>query len=245
MADKTIKEIRYSESEVENIEGNSLPGNFGKTYKATLDTVAIGQRIARKLNELKFLSGEFDHIDINFTPILQQDEFKVSKRDVEKWLKYIDYGLSPTLFNIKTDEEKSDYIKDTTFKVLNSLYSADEEKVKIITEVENLINRFGAKIKVNYKSKETNSYKVDISYQIKPNGSSSKAIIEYLDKNINFKGETYIDLHFYDDIYPLVDTIAVKDNVIILNPKKSFRAEHYNNRYKTPLQFPINQLDKI
>lgn len=70
-------------------------------------------------------------------------------------------------------------------------------------------------------------------------------MIEYLDKKINFRGQTYFDLHFYEDIYPLIDTIAVKDNAIILNPKKSFRADLYNNKYKTPLQFAINELDKI
>jgi len=76
MADKIIKEIRYSESEIENIEGNSLPGNFGKIFKPTTDAVAIGQRIARKLNELKFVSGEFDHININFTTTMPEGEFK-------------------------------------------------------------------------------------------------------------------------------------------------------------------------
>jgi hypothetical protein len=245
MADKILKEIRYSESEIVNIEGNSLPRNIGKIYNAGLDIVAIGQRIARKLNELKFVSGEFDHIDINFTTVLQQDEFKVSKRDVEKWLKYIDYVLLPSLFNIKTDAEKSEFIRDVTFKVLKHMYATDAEKLKTIAKVEKLINRFDTEIKIHYKTKETNSYQIDISYQIKPNGGSSKAIVEYLDKKQNFKGQAFFDLRFYDDIYPLVDTISVKEGVISLNPKRSFKAELYNERYKTPLQFPINQLDKI
>lgn len=91
MKDKIIKEIRYSGSEIENIEGNSLPRNVNEVFEATTDTVAIGQRIARKLNELKFVSGKFDHIDINFITTLQQGEFKISNRDVEKWLKYVDF----------------------------------------------------------------------------------------------------------------------------------------------------------
>ena len=245
MADKIIKEIRYSESEIVNIEGNSLPGNFGKIYKAGLDIVAIGQRIARKLNELKFVSGEFDHIDINFTTVLQQDEFKVSKRDVEKWLKYIDYGLSPSFFNAKTDSQKSDFIRDTTFNAFKDIYFSDTEKLDTIAKVENLIHRFDTELRIHYKTKETSSYKIDISYQIKPNGGSSRAIVEYFDKKQNFKGQAFFDLRFYDDIYPLVDTISVKDTLVILSPKKSFRAEVYNERYKTPLQFPINRLDEI
>lgn len=245
MADKIVKEIRYSESEMENIEGNSLPGNFGKIYKTGLDIVAIGQRIARKLNELKFVSGEFDHIDINFTTLLQHEEFRMSKRDVEKWLKYVDYGLSPSIFNTKTDTEKCDFIREATFKVLKCIYSSEAEKIETIAKVENLVHRFDTEMRIHYKTKETSSYKIDISYQIKPNGGSSKAIVEYLDKKQNSKGQAFFDLRFYDDIYPLVDTISVKESVIVLNPKKSFRAELYNERYKTPLQFPINQLDKI
>ena len=128
---------------------------------------------------------------------------------------------------------------------MKSLYSSDKQKLETIIEVENLICHFNTEIKISYKTKETSSYKIHVSYQIKPNGHSSKAIIEYLDKKTNFKGQTYFDLHFYDDIYPLIETIGVKDNIIVLNPKKSFRADLYNGRYKTPLQFEINQLDKI
>jgi hypothetical protein len=245
MADKIIKEIRYSESEVDNIEGNSLPRNFGKIFIATPDIVAIGQRIARKLNELKFISGEFDHIDINFTTLLKHNDLKISERDAEKWLKYIDYGLLPSGFNTMTDDEKKTFLNETTFKILKTLYESEKQKLNVIEEVENLINRFNSQIKINYKTKETNSYKIDITYQIKPEDSLSKAIVQYWDKKTNFKGQTFFDLQFYDDIYSLVDTIAIRDNMIILNPKKSFRADLYNDRYKTPLQFAINQLDKI
>lgn len=48
----------------------------------------------------------------------------------------------------------------------------------------------------------------------------SGAIIDYWDKKTNFKGQTYFDLHFYDDIYPLIDTISIKDNSNCFKPKK-------------------------
>jgi hypothetical protein len=245
MKDKIIKDIRYSESEILNIEGNSHPSNFGKIYIGVLDVVAIGQRIARKLNELKFVSGEFDHIYINFTTVLHQDDFKVSKRDVEKWLKYVDYGLSTSFFNAKTDSRKRDFIKEATFKALKAIYSSDEENLAIIEKVENLIHRFDTELSIHYKTKETNSYRIDISYQIKPNGGSSKAIVVFNDKRKNFKGTVFFDLRFYEDIYSLIDTITLKDKHIILSPKKSFRAGVYNDQYKTPLMFPTDQLREV
>jgi hypothetical protein len=245
MKEKIIKDIRYSESEILNIEGNSLPSDFGKIYIGVLDIVAIGQRIARKLNELKFVSGEFDHIYINFTTVLHQDDFKVSKRDVEKWLKYVDYGLSTSFFNAKTDSRKRDFIKEATFKALKAIYSSDEENLAIIEKVENLIHRFDTELSIHYKTKETNSYRIDISYQIKPNGGSSKAIVVFNDKRKNFKGTVFFDLRFYEDIYSLIDTITLKDKHIILSPKKSFRAGVYNDQYKTPLMFPTDQLREV
>ncbi len=177
--------------------------------------------------------------------MLQQDDFKVSKRDVDKWLKYIDYGLSTSFFNVMTDSQKSDFIKDATFKALKAIYSFDEENLAIIEKVESLIHRFDTELSIHYKTKETNSYRIDISYQIKPNEGSSKAKVEFNDKKKNFKGAVFFDLRFYEDIYSLVDTITLKENHIILSPKKSFRAEVYNGQYKTPLMFPTDQLGEV
>ncbi len=54
MADRILKDIRFYESEIQNIEGQSMPHELGKLFVPTNDTNAIGQRIARKLNELKY-----------------------------------------------------------------------------------------------------------------------------------------------------------------------------------------------
>src|SRR5436190_1203761 len=57
MADRILRDIRFYESEKPNIEGQSMPNELGKLFIPTKDTNYIGQRIARKLNELKFTYG--------------------------------------------------------------------------------------------------------------------------------------------------------------------------------------------
>jgi len=46
-------------------------------------------------------------------------------------------------------------------------------------------------------------------------------------------------MHYFDDVYPLVDGIAIKSGYIILSPKKSYKAELYNKRYNTPIEIKI------
>jgi hypothetical protein len=49
------------------------------TFRYTIHT--IGQRIARKLQEQKFISGSFNHVYINFTTILPNDKLVLSNRN--------------------------------------------------------------------------------------------------------------------------------------------------------------------
>lgn len=67
MVDIILKNIRFYESENQNIEGQRMPQELDKLFTPTNDTNYIRQRIARKLNELKYSYGEFDHIYINLT----------------------------------------------------------------------------------------------------------------------------------------------------------------------------------
>ncbi|MCW2121155.1 hypothetical protein [Flavobacterium sp. 7A] len=64
------KRHSYNEMKPKDFVGD-FDGIIGNVYKTTEDTNSIGQRIARKLNELELVCAEFDHIYINFTPIAQ------------------------------------------------------------------------------------------------------------------------------------------------------------------------------
>jgi hypothetical protein len=245
MADRIIKDIRYYESNVPNIDGNSMPHNLGQLFKPTSDTNFIGQRIARKLNELKFCYGEFDHIYINLTTALAENSFLISNRNLDRRIKYIDYGLLPITYNKLTDTDKNLLLKSITFRILKHISIADSDNLKKVADVEILISNLDTEISIHYKTKQTNNYKVDISYQIQPASSSTRAIIEYLDKKNNSKRQGFIPLQFYDDIYSLVDTITLKDDNLTLNPKKSFTADIHNERYKTPINLRLSDLDRI
>ncbi len=245
MADKIIKDIRYCESNVPNIVGNSMPHNLGELFKPTSDTNYIGQRIARKLNELKFSYGEFDHIYINLTTVLSENELVISNRNIDKRIKYIDFGVSTTNYNTLLDADKNQLLKSITFRILKHISIADNLNMKLVNEVELLMAKIDTEIQISYKTKETSNYKIDIHYQISPINSTTRAIVTYLDKKNNSSRQGFIPIQFYDDIYYLVDTITLNGDDLIFNPKKSFIADIHNERFKTPIVLKISELDKL
>jgi len=244
MDNRIIRDIRYYENKPDDYQGK-FDGILGNVYYSTIDTKYIGQRIARKLNELGFISGEFDHIYINLSPELDDDNFCESNRFLDKRIKTFNYGISPFAFNILTDLEKDKKIKEITFKVLLWIYKNDDLKTQLISDTKYLINKYDKHLSIKYKTKETSSYLIDLSFQIRPDNEMSKLIIEYKNKKSNCIMQGILDILDYDDLYSLVGSVTLKDEFIIFQAKKSYLAKLVANKYKNPpTRFEINKMTK-
>lgn len=241
---RVIKDIRFYETKPKDFEGE-FDGIIGNIYKVTEDTNSIVQRISRKLNEFGFTSGEFDHIYINFTENSEIGKVIENEKTLDKRIKNFDYGIVPKAFNILNEFEKDLLIKEIIFKLLKQVYKNDNEKIEKIIEVENLVNKFETEIEIAYKTKETNSYKIEISYVIKPKKSLSKIVVKYLDKKDKTQKIKTIDLFFFEDIFYLIDKIDFKNNQIIFNQKNSSLAEIATVKYKKPITIEINEMEKF
>ncbi len=242
MTERIIKDIRFYESDKQNVVGESMPQDLGHLFFPTKDTSYIGQRIARKLNELKFNYGEFDHIYINLSTFLKENEIVISNRNIDSRIKYIDFGINIQKLNSLLDVEKDIYIKSLTFKVLKKISSG--LNLEIVQKTEKLITEFDTEIKIHFKTKETKAFRIDIYYQIESLIDGTKIILEYKDKKNNLYYFAHYKLQFYEDIYSLIDAISLTSGEIILKPKKSYIAEISNERYLTPITFKLSDLKK-
>lgn len=231
MDNRILKDIRYFEIKPDDYHGK-FDGMIGNIYQNSPDTKYIGQRIARKLNEFGFISGEFDHIYINLSPKLNDNEINENPLFLYKQIKYFDYGLSATVFNNLTDFEKNSKIKEITFKVLNWIYKNDDLKIQMISNVKDLLDRYDKCLLIKYKSKETSQYRIELSFQIRPIDDKSKLIIEYTDKKENKTQKAVSDILDYEDLYSLVDKVVLKDGLIIFQPKKNYHTELVAGKYK-------------
>ncbi len=243
IGDKVIKSIRYYGSYSENINGKSVSIPIGNLFDIKKIS-AIGDRIARKLNEYNFVSGIFDHVYIIYSTSLPDGEIKMSNRHTEKWFLELDMGISADNLKRMTDSQKEEFITQCTFKCLAYLYKDNKEKIDTIKKVEEEVRKFGKELEIIYSIKETRSYLIKIYYKIKPKGDPSYAFIEYHDKKSGMQKQTILELQFYEDIYPLIGSVSVKGGKIILKPKSSFKATLYNKRYKTPISIDISEMNK-
>ena len=233
MDNRVLKDIRYFEIKPDDYHGK-FDGMIGNIYQNSPDTKYIGQRIARKLNEFGFISGEFDHIYINLSQKLNDNEIHESPVFLDKQIKYFDYGLKASVFNNLTDSEKDVKIKEITFKVLNWIYKNDDLKIQLIKNVKDLIDKYDKCLFIKYISKETNQYRIELRFQIRPKEDKSKLITEYTDKKENKTQQAIADILDYEDLYSLVDKVVLKDGLIIFQPKKSYHAELVAGKYKNP-----------
>ena len=240
MDNRIIKDIRYLETKPEDYHGK-FDGILGNIYQNSPDTKYIGQRISRKLNEFGFISGEFDHIYINLSPKLENNEIRESNEFLDKRIKVFDYGFQIRVFNNLSDFEKDTKIKEITFKVLHWIYKNDDLKTQLITNVKNLMDKYNKRLTIKFKTKETKNYRIDLNFQIRPENDKSELIIEYFDKKENNTQQGILDILDYEDLYSLIDKITLKDGFIVFQPKKSYHAELVAGKYKKlPLSIAIN-----
>ena len=239
---KTILDIRYYASDIENISGKSLPSSCSKYFAFPKELHFWGSRIARRLENLGLSVGSFDHVYINYTSVLPEHTIQISERSPEPWLRYVDYGVSYKLLNELSPLELENFIIESTFKSLSVLCADDDEKLNKLNSVKYEVEKFGTELEIEAKRKETKSYSVVVSYKVNPSGASSCGLIDY--KNIkngqSFKRK-FIELKSYSDIYPLIGSITIKDGKIILKPRKSFKASLYTNTYTVPIEVAINE----
>lgn len=244
MEKRVIRDIRHYEQKPGNYTGK-FDGILGNVYKGSFEIKCIGQRIARKLNELKFISGDFDHLYIDLTNKLDRDVIIERDYEQDKQIKYFDFGQGVEDFNDLTNKGREDRITEITFKVLKWKFGQNENDKVLIESVEKLIQNDGRKILINYKDKETKDYKLNIGFQIAPTDNKSKIVIDYLVKKDNKRLRGDFDLKHYEEIYYLVDKISSDGQRIRLQPKKSMRAGIATAGYKTPVTIDIKDLKTI
>lgn len=129
-------------------------------------------------------------------------------------------------------------------KSLTLLFEKDNEKIEKIIEVENLLNKFETEIEIAYKTKETNSYKIEIGYMINPKKTLSKIVVKYFDKKTETQHKTTKELYFYEDIFYLINKIEVKNEKIIFSHKKTNLGEIATAKYERPIEIEITKMER-
>ena len=154
---KLISDIRIYQSDVENTDGNPLPGPTGNR---ALNLAA--QRIAMKLREAGFSLGEFTHLYLNFTTCLPEGTIRPAKRTADRyhpWYRYYDVGVCRQAFDRlnRTDAsatEVTEMVFDRIRQALVTYFAPDGQSVRVIeSAVEEALSK-GAEMRMRFKEKK-------------------------------------------------------------------------------------------
>jgi hypothetical protein len=243
--ERLFLDIRYYESAPENIFSTALPGHVGRIFSFPKSIHPLGARIARKLREYGFVAGAFDHLYVNFTTVLPEGQCRYSPREVEERIKYIDFGLVPEKTNRLSETEKETLVCRSTFDILQFVSGERPAQLALVDRVTADIEEKGSKLEIVHKTKETAAYAIKVTYQIRPNGKQSVALIEYHDKESGQRFKTeFVKLNNYADVFALVGSISVWHGIISLKPRQSFKASLYTQSYRVPIEISIADLNR-
>ncbi|WP_145408528.1 hypothetical protein [Paenibacillus xylanexedens] len=242
MKEKLILDIRLFEEPTRN---KPLPPYAGNIYEVHQEIHHISTRFARKLREQGFITGRYDHLYIVLSPFLEEHTIAESSRPTEKWMKYYDVGVSPTVFNRKTDQEKEQFMTDLFAKVLNQIALDDDQK-DMVSNTHDLLQQLGSEIEITHISKTTNKFSAKVTYQIRPFNKKSQAIIEYHDSvSQETRKCVFQELNMYEDIYFLVASVSLKNGTLYFKPRVSERATYHIKSYQTPIHVHIADIPVI
>jgi len=240
--EKSLVSIRYYASDSPNETGKSLPSSCSRFFEFPKLLHYWGARIATILGASGLSLGEFDHLYVNYTSAIPEGTMVFSDRTPEKWLRYIDYGVNFEILKSLNESELEKFVIGSTFECLDHLCNSNSEKNELIKRASNEVQNFGSEVELPVKAKNTKSYSVQVSYKLRPNGEASYGLVKYINHKTGATfSKRFVDLKGPSDIFPLVGTISIKDEKILIKPRPSFKASLYTNSYQVPIEIDINE----
>lgn len=226
---KLIKDIRLFESDVPNIDGNSIPGIIGKLYSyddmACLDVI---QRLLFLLRHLGFGFDGFDHLYVNFTPCIPHGEVQdVNRYNIREfsWYHYVDAGCDPELFNSWGDTEKNDFILEAVQKA--SLLKAPVNQRTLFEDTFTEVLQKGECLLVPYKRKENEALIVEVFTRINDEPDFFP-LIRITGKDGTVKAEQELRAYGRDEFISQIGTITIGKHSVRITPRKNWYADFYD-----------------
>jgi len=234
---KLISDIRFYENPVRTEHGNVRHRSLGSVFQIPYRSFSrIGDRFACKLREHKFMLPGFDHLYVVLTPALECGVVGATWFTRHNWIRSVDVGLSREYWDSLDVNAKHDQLVDLTCMAIAEF----PHEANTLETVAMLLKRDRSQTEIVVKTKETASYRVDISFQIRPLQKPSVAFLSCVDKRSGQDGKVVLfELSSPSDVYPLCGSIAVRADTITIKPRSSFRASLTAKEYGAPVSIGV------
>ena len=229
MGTSLIKDIRLFESDVPNIDYNSIPSYIGKLYKYDhIECLDIIQRLLFLLRYRGFGFDSFDHLYINFTPFVPHGEVRnVNRYNIKEfsWYQYVDAGCDPDIFNNWTINRKTDFIIENIKEA--ALIKCTDEQQQLFTDTFDEVIRLGKDLLIPYKQKKNQNYNIEIFTRI-DNELNFIPLIRINDKSGTLKTEKKLRNYGRDEFIAQMGNITIGRSFVRIAPRKNQHTDFYD-----------------
>lgn len=158
---KLLADIRCYESDIPNVDGMGIPGEFGKIYPLDFKRFApVLRRFILKLREMQVELPGFDHLYLNFTGCIEHGEIQGSQRSIDSyhpWYRYVDIGLSAVIFREMTEDDAFRFLIRSATDALHRIYGIEN-----LREIADEVMRKGESLSVVTKMKRNDMVSCEI-----------------------------------------------------------------------------------
>lgn len=225
---KLIKDIRFLELDVPNIDYNPTPYYIGKIYHYDhMDCLDVIQRLLFLLRHRGFGYESFDHLYLNFTPCVPHGEIRdVDRHNIREfsWFQYVDVGCDVDLFNSWTLNEQTAFVLEAAKNA--SIMKAPEEMRQIFADTFDEVIEKGATLLLPYKQKKNENYLVEIMVRINDE-LDFLPLLRVTDKTGAVKAERELRSYGRDEFITQISTITIGKSYIKIAPRKNDDTEYY------------------
>lgn len=225
---KLIKDIRFLELDVPNIDYNPTPYYIGKIYHYDhMDCLDVIQRLLFLLRHRGFGYESFDHLYLNFTPCVPHGEIRdVNRHNIREfsWFQYVDVGCDVDLFNSWTLNEQTAFVLEAAKNA--SIMKAPEEMRQIFADTFDEVIEKGATLLLPYKQKKNENYLVEIMVHINDE-LDFLPLLRVTDKTGAVKAERELRSYVRDEFITQISTITIGKSYIKIAPRKNYDTEYY------------------
>ena len=223
-----IRDIRLFEADWPNEDYQSIPQYIGKIYEYdSMDPLDFIDRLLFLLRSRDFGFAKFDHLYLNYTSLLPHGEMQPARRSTcreDNWLRWVDIGCAPEVFNSWEEAGKRDFILST---IKDAVIFMAEEKSRELAEISIAeVLEQGDKLRIPYKTKQREDYTVDILVRITDELDFIPVVV-VMSRDGAILYEQEWKPYVRDAFICQFSSFSLSKRSLRINPRKNFDSEFY------------------
>ncbi|WP_374348297.1 hypothetical protein [Chitinimonas sp.] len=237
---RLLRDIRYFEFDGMPAPQGPAPDYLGALFPSPAGASSLGLRLACKAEELGISIGQASHLYLCFTRAIAPGAVEACNYQYrnERWAQFVLVGL-PHHYAGLDDQQRLTALLDASCAALHWLAPT---RLAEISTLRRGILEHGDALRVRIHTKPGKLYHICIEHTVATHPAPSSLYVRIKASATGAETEFKLaELGRPDDARALVGRVAIRDGVLIIHPKPSWRASLDAAPYNTPLTVDLRQ----